>query len=149
MYSENYKDSVNMNPVDNINFIQSILDFLKIEHRDVVIINFIVLSGIVIYSARRIYNWNQKCENVDCESAKFAIKKAATIEKKVEQLENLLIEIKVESGTSHGQLRRDLDRFDRYLEDLQRSTFELHGILLGSASDSKNRTKRRIIHDED
>lgn len=137
-----------MHPNEQISMINQVLDFLKIEHRDMVIVNFIVLASIVLYAGRKLYLWKAACGSITCSNASKVIEKANSIDQKVQQLETLLVEIKTESGESHTQLRRELDRFDKYLKDLQSNTFELHGMLLGS-SYGKGQTKRRIIHDED
>ncbi len=134
---------------ENIGFVQKILDFLRIEHRDVNIINFLILVFIVGYMAKKLYNFYTKCDGLRCDKVASAISKTALIEEKVDELENVLTEIKTEASSSHDQLRRDLDRFDRYLEELQRNTFELHGILIGSAQNPKDISKRRIRHDDD
>jgi len=137
-----------MHPNEEIGLVNQILEALKIEHRDMVIINFIVLAGIVLYAGRRIYLWKASCGSLTCSNATKVIEKASAIDNKVQELESLLLEMKIESGESHSQLRRELDRFDRYLKDLQANTFELHGMLLGS-SYSGGKSKRRIIHDDD
>ena len=132
---------------DKVGFVQKVLDFIEVEHRDIAVINFIILSAITIYIFRKIYILSTKCEGIKCQRLVVAVSKVESIDKKIDKLENLVIELKSESKSSHAQLRRDLDRFDRYLEDLQRNTYELHGILSGSSTNSKDKSRKRIIHD--
>ena len=132
---------------DKVGFVQKVLDFIEVEHRDIAVINFIILSAITIYIIRKIYILSTKCEGIKCQRLVVAVSKVESIDKKIDKLENLVIELKSESKSSHAQLRRDLDRFDRYLEDLQRNTYELHGILSGSSTNSKDKSRKRIIHD--
>jgi hypothetical protein len=104
---------------------------------------------IVGYAIKRIYSFNVKCDDVDCTRAKSAIERASRIEEKVKKIELVLIEVRTEAKDSHKHLKGELDRLDRYIDDIQRSTFELHGLLIGSGSYSPSKKKRRIIHDDD
>jgi len=134
---------------ENISFVQRILDFMGIEHRDISIINFIILVLIIAYMVKKIYNFYSRCSGLRCDKITNAVSKTTVIERKVSELETILTEIKTEAVVSHDQLRRDLDRFDRYLEELQKNTFELHGIILGSGQNPKDISKRRIRHHDD
>lgn len=137
-----------MNTTDNITFIQSVLDFAGIEHRDMIIIIFMIIVATLAYVSRKWYTIATKCDGIDCAKVKTAVEKAASMDKKLHSMELMVVEMKIESHKAHTQLKADLDRFDRYLEELKRNSTELHGILIGGARNSSESTRRRIIHDD-
>ncbi len=138
-----------MNAHDNISFIQGALDFLGIEHRDMVIVLFIMLLFIVFFILRIAYNAKVSCDGLTCTKARSAVEKTLSMDKKFQEMEKIIIEMKTESTGSHVNFKDDLLRFDRYLNELKTSSSELHGILLGGNNLSPEIGRRRIIHNDD
>lgn len=133
----------------NITYVEKLLLFFNLEHRDISVLNFILMIGVILYLIKKLYNYTVSCKDIDCVKINSAIGKMTSLDGKINRIENTMIEMKQETEVSHEQLRRDLNRFDRYLEELQKNTFELHGVLIGSIKTHIESPGRRIIHEDD
>jgi len=134
---------------ENVDTASKIFDFFGITKEDVSTVNFVLISIIIAFFVKKLYNWRVRSKGeLECKDISGTVAKVSELKDQFVEFESIMHEIKTESDTSHAQLRSDLDRFDRYMEDLQRNTFELHGMIVGSFQPSSDPSFRRIIHNE-
>ena len=138
-----------MDLTEHITIVEKILFFFNIEHRNISVVILILIVLTLLYVLKTVRGLKTSCKGLDCTKATRAIEKAATIDNRLQDMEKLVIELKSESFLAHSQLKRDLDRFDRYLDDLKQNSTELHGILVGSGKSNSGANRRRIIHHDD
>jgi len=134
---------------DQISFVERVLVFFNIEHRNISIVTLIAMAATMSYIFIIVRGLKNSCKGLNCEKATRAIEKTTSIDTKLHDLENLVIELRSESFSAHSQLKNDLDRFDRCLDDLKQNSTELYGILVGSSGRNTEVNRRRIIHHDD
>ena len=126
--------------------VRMVLTHTNIKESEIPLVNLIVIVGFVGTVFAIVAAMSKKCSKVSCSKIGRALEKADAMEKKLSDLERMVGEIKNESGVAHDILKSDLARFERYIGEIQKSAWELKGILTGGVGPSKS--SRRIIHED-